>query len=81
LAHIEYPGLPADEILSAVHRFYDEYYFRPKAVFRILRKAAFDKNDRRRLYREAKTFLKLRRARNKLVKRHSDEAAAELAKA
>ena len=81
LAHIEYPGLPADDILSAVHRFYDEYYFRPKAVFRILRKAAFDGNDRRRLYKEAKTFLKLRSARNKLVKRHSDEAAAELVKA
>ena len=37
LAHIQYPGLPADDILSAVHRFYDEYYFRPKAVFRILK--------------------------------------------
>jgi len=59
----------------------DEYYFRPKAVFRILRKAAFDSNDRKRLYKEAKTFLKLRSQRNKLVKRHSDEAAAELAKA
>jgi hopanoid biosynthesis associated radical SAM protein HpnJ len=81
LAHIEYPGLPADEILSAVHRFYDEYYFRPKAVFRILKKAAFDSNDRKRLYREAKTFLKLRSARNKMVKKHSDDAAAELVKA
>jgi len=81
LAHIQYPGLPADDILSAVHRFYDEYYFRPKAVFRILKKAAFDSNDRKRLYKEAKTFLKLRRARNKMVKRHSDEAAAELVKA
>src|SRR5271154_4017853 len=81
LAHIQYPGLPADDILSAVHRFYDEYYFRPKAVFRILRKAAFDSNDRKRLYKEAKTFLKLRSQRNKLVKRHSDEAAAELVKA
>ena len=76
LAHIQYPGLPADDILSAVHRFYDEYYFRPKAAFRILRKAAFDSNDRKRLYKEAKTFLKLRSQRNKLVKRHSDEAAA-----
>jgi hopanoid biosynthesis associated radical SAM protein HpnJ len=76
LAHIQYPGLPADEILSAVHRFYDEYYFRPKAIFRILRKAAFDSNDRKRLYTEAKTFLKLRSARNKLVKRHATEAAA-----
>ena len=81
LAHIQYPGLPADDILSAVHRFYDEYYFRPKAVFRILRKAAFDRNDRKRLYKEAKTFLKVRSMRNKLVKKHSDEAAAELVKA
>ena len=76
LAHIQYPGLSADEILSAVHRFYDEYYFRPKAVFRILRKAAFDSNDRKRLYKEAKTFMKLRSARYKLVKKHNDEAAA-----
>jgi hopanoid biosynthesis associated radical SAM protein HpnJ len=79
LAHIQYPGLPADDILSAVHRFYDEYYFRPKAVFRILRKAAFDSNDRKRLYKEAKTFLKLRSQRNKLVKRHADEATAAAA--
>ena len=50
-------------------------------MFRILKKAAFNSSDRRRLYREAKTFLKLRSQRNKMVKRHSDEAAAELAKA
>src|SRR5437899_5306109 len=76
LAHIQYPGLPADEILSAVHRFYDEYYFRPKAVFRILKKAAFDGSERTRLYKEAKAFMKVRSMRNKLVKQHSDEAAA-----
>jgi len=75
LAHIQYPGLPADDILSAVHRFYDEYYFRPKAVFRILRKAAFDGHERKRLYKEAKTFLKLRSARNKLVKSHAQAAS------
>jgi hopanoid biosynthesis associated radical SAM protein HpnJ len=75
LAHIQYPGLPADEILAAVHRFYDEYYFRPKAVFRILKKAMFDSNDRKRLYKEAKTFLKLRAARNKMVKKHQQSAA------
>jgi hypothetical protein len=68
--------------MSAVHRFYDEYYFRPKAVYRILRKAMFDSNDRKRLYKEAKSFLKLRAARNKMVKQHNEEAAAaELAKA
>src|SRR5438270_11367505 len=68
LAHIQYPGLPADDILGAVHRFYDEYYFRPKAVFRILRKAVFDSGERRRLYKEARTFLKVRSMRNKMVK-------------
>jgi radical SAM superfamily enzyme YgiQ (UPF0313 family) len=74
LAHIEYPGLPADEMLAAVHLFYDEYYFRPKTVFRILKKAAFDRHERKRLYKEAKSFLKLRAARNKLVKKHTRTA-------
>jgi hypothetical protein len=37
-------------------------------VFRILRKAAFDSNDRKRLYKEAKAFLKTRSQRNKWVK-------------
>ncbi len=82
LAQIQYPGLPADDIMSAVHRFYDEYYFRPKAIYRILKNAMFDSNDRKRLYKEAKSFLKLRAARNKMVKKHNQEAAAaELVKA
>ncbi len=81
LAHIQYPGLPADDILSAVHRFYDEYYFRPKAVYRILRKAVFDSYERKRLYKEAKSFWKLRSARNKLVKQHAQAAAARPASA
>ena len=42
--------------------------FDPKAVFRILRKAAFNSVDRKRLYKEAKTFLKVRAMRHKWVK-------------
>src|SRR6266478_5121905 len=68
MAQIQYPGLPADDLMEAVHRFYDEYYFRPKAVYRILRKAAFVSVERKRLYKEAKSFLKLRASRNKWVK-------------
>jgi hopanoid biosynthesis associated radical SAM protein HpnJ len=80
LAHIQYPGLPADEILSAVHRFYDEYYFRPKAIYRILRKAAFNGVERKRLYHEAKTFLKVRAMRNKWAKnKHQENEAATAA--
>jgi hopanoid biosynthesis associated radical SAM protein HpnJ len=83
LAHIQYPGLPADDIIESVHRFYDEYYFRPKAVFRILRKAAFHAADRKRLYHEAKAFLKVRSMRTKWVKdkREKDDSAAAVAPA
>jgi hopanoid biosynthesis associated radical SAM protein HpnJ len=79
MVQIQYPDLPAEEIMESVHRFYDEYYFRPKAAFRILRKAVFDGDQRRRLYKEAKTFLQLRAKRNKWVKdkRAGEPAAAE----
>jgi radical SAM superfamily enzyme YgiQ (UPF0313 family) len=85
LAQIQYPGLPADYLLESVHRFYDEYYFRPKAAFRILRKAMFTSGERKRLYKEAKSFLKVRAMRNKWVKDKRAEGdavtAAEPAKA
>ena len=54
MAHIEYPGLPADYVLEMVHRFYDEYYFRPKAAFRVIWKAIVNR-DLPRLYVEAKS--------------------------
>ena len=68
VAMIEYPGLPRDYVMEMVHKFYDEYYFRPKAVFRIVRKAFFNSVERKRLYKEAKDFMKLRSMRNKAVK-------------
>ena len=74
IAHIKYPNIDPEEILESVHRFYDEYYFRPKAIYRILRKAAFDGNDRKRLYKEAKAFLTLRASRKKYVKERRAEA-------
>jgi radical SAM superfamily enzyme YgiQ (UPF0313 family) len=67
LAHVEYPGLPADYVLEMVHRFYDEYYFRPKAAMRVVWKAIVNR-DLPRLYTEAKAFMKLRAQRNKMVK-------------
>jgi hopanoid biosynthesis associated radical SAM protein HpnJ len=83
MVQIEYPGLPAAEIMDSVHRFYDEYYFRPKAAYRILRKAVFDNSERKRLYKEARTFLKLRAQRHKWVKenRKEEPTAAAPAKA
>src|SRR5437660_8607020 len=68
MAHIEYPGLPREYVMEMVHKFYDEYYFRPKAVFRIVRKAVFNNSERKRLYKEARSFMKLRAQRNRTAK-------------
>jgi hopanoid biosynthesis associated radical SAM protein HpnJ len=64
---IQYPGLSREEIVQSVEHFYDRYYFRPKVVFRIVRKAIFNGRERRRLYKEAREFLALRAKRKEFV--------------
>src|SRR5262244_1555858 len=64
---IQYPGLSREEIVQAVEQFYDRYYFRPRIIFRIVRRAAFNGHERRRLYKEAKEFLQLRAKRKAFV--------------
>src|SRR5450755_32035 len=68
VAMIEYPGLPRDYVMEMVHRFYDEYYYRPQAIYRIVRKAIFNNAERKRLYVEAKQIMTLRASRNRAVK-------------
>jgi hopanoid biosynthesis associated radical SAM protein HpnJ len=75
MAHIEYPGLPVEYVMEMVHRFYDEYYFRPKAAFRVVWQAIVNR-DVPRLYTEARSFMKLRSQRNKAVR--AVKAANEL---
>jgi radical SAM superfamily enzyme YgiQ (UPF0313 family) len=72
LPHIEYPHLSKAEMMAGVNRFYDEYYFRPKVVWRIVREALWDSNERKRLYHEAVDFLKLRSERWKWVRQGGD---------
>jgi hopanoid biosynthesis associated radical SAM protein HpnJ len=64
---IQYPGLSREEIVQAVEQFYDRYYFRPRIIFRIVRKAVFNGHERKRLYKEAKEFLALRSKRKAFV--------------
>ncbi len=80
MAHIEYPGLPVEYVLEMVHRFYDEYFFRPKAAFRVVWKAMVNR-DLPRLYTEARSFMKLRAQRNKIVKQTKSDNAAKAAEA
>ena len=71
LPNYTYPGLDKGELVEWVERFYGEYYFRPKVALRLVRKALFDNNDRRRLYKEAKEYLALRSKRKQYVKDQS----------
>ena len=68
LPNISYTDLDQAEIMEWVERFYDEYYFRPKAAWRIVRKAIFDGRERQRLYKEAREFLALRAKRKKYIR-------------
>jgi len=63
LPHLQYPGLELEEMMAAVNRFYDTYYFRRRVVWRIVRKALWDNSERKRLYHEAVEFLRLRAER------------------
>jgi hopanoid biosynthesis associated radical SAM protein HpnJ len=67
LPTIQYPGLSRAEIVEAVEYFYDRYYFRPRIIFRIVRRALFKTHERRRLYKEAREFLQLRAKRKAFV--------------
>ncbi len=67
LPNIRYPGLDRAELVDWVERFYGEYFFRPRVVWRIVKKAIFDPREMRRLSKEAREYLALRARRKKFV--------------
>jgi hopanoid biosynthesis associated radical SAM protein HpnJ len=73
LPTVIYPGLDRAELMEWVERFYGEYFFRPRVIWRIVRKAIFDGHERRRLTKEAKEYMALRSKRRKYV---ADQKAA-----
>ena len=74
LPNIIYPGLNRGELVEWVEKFYGEYYFRPKAAWRIVRKAIVN-NDIPRLYKEAREYMSLRSKRKKFVEEQKAASA------
>ncbi len=68
LPNYNYPGLDRRRIVRAVEDFYARYYFRPRIILRILRRAVFDRQERARLFTEAKEYLQLRARRKAFVR-------------
>jgi hopanoid biosynthesis associated radical SAM protein HpnJ len=75
LPHIDYPTLSRQQMMAAVNRFYDAYYFRPRIVWRIVREALWSADERKRLTREAIDFLRLRANRRQYAVRRADPHA------
>ena len=73
LPNYHYPGLDKGELVDWVERFYGEYYFRPKVALRLIGKAIFDNSERKRLYKEAREYLALRRKRKLYVKEQAGQ--------
>jgi radical SAM superfamily enzyme YgiQ (UPF0313 family) len=75
LPNAVYPGFDRGELVEWVERFYSEYYFRPKAAWRVVRKAVMN-NDLRRLYKEAREFLFVSAKRKRFIKEQKQSANA-----
>ena len=55
-------------MVKMVEEFYDRYYFRPKVIFRIVRRSLTSTQELRRRYREGKEFLQLRSERRRFAR-------------
>jgi hopanoid biosynthesis associated radical SAM protein HpnJ len=76
LPNIIYPGLDRGELMDAVEQFYGEYYFRPKVIWRVVRKAIFNGEERRRLTKEAREYMSLRSKRKRFISEQREAATA-----
>ncbi len=66
LPNIIYPGLDRGELVEWVERFYGEYFFRPRVIWRMVRKAIFNGDERKRLTKEAREYMALRSKRKQV---------------
>ncbi len=73
IPNYQYEGLDQAELVGWVERFYGEFYFRPKVAFRLVRKAIFHNDERKRLYKEAREYMALRAKRKLYVKDYKEQ--------
>jgi hopanoid biosynthesis associated radical SAM protein HpnJ len=81
LPKVVYENLDEAELMDWVERFYSEYYFRPKVVWRMISKVIFNTHERKRLTKEAKEYMALRSRRRKFISEQRQQHAAASANA
>src|SRR5271165_925696 len=75
LPKVVYENLNEAELMDWVERFYGEYYFRPRVIWRVVRKAIFNTQERRRLAKEAREYMALRARRRKFISDQRQQTA------
>ena len=73
LPKVVYENLNEAELMDWVERFYSEYYFRPKVVWRMVRKVLFNSHDRKRLFKEGREYMSLRARRKKFIAKQREQ--------
>ena len=68
--NVAYPDITAKEIFMAVPKFYREYYFRPRYVWKVLKRAMFSVTELKKTFREAREFFRFMAKRRESEKAH-----------
>jgi hopanoid biosynthesis associated radical SAM protein HpnJ len=76
LPKVVYQDLDEAELMDWVEKFYGEYYFRPRVIWRVVRKALWNSHDRKRLAKEAREYMALRGKRKKFVNEQRQAAVS-----
>jgi len=74
---VSYPEVSADDIFKAVETFYRRYYFRPRYIWKSIRKMATSRTEARRLLGEGVQFIGAMRERRKIARRHPPTVAGD----
>ena len=75
LPKVVYENLNEAELMDWVERFYGEYYFRTRVIWRMVRKVIFNSHDRKRLTKEAREYMALRARRKKFISEQRQQTA------
>jgi hypothetical protein len=63
---VSYPEVSADDIFKAVETFYRRYYFRPRYIWKSIKKMATSREEAKRLLGEGVQFIGSMRQRRKI---------------
>ena len=69
---MQYPEISHMEIFKSVERFYKKFYYRPRYIFRILKRIIFNREERKKIMQQGSEFKEFILKRKKIIKEASN---------